>query len=461
MASGTISFNGAISGLNTTELVTQLMKIESTKLDKLNEKKDTLNEQADAWRELNSLLYTLQENVYDLRSLTMFMGTTPSTTNSDVLTATSSNGALVANYSITVENLAQAQTVSSAVQTSATTALGFSGVFTISGEEVTVDSDDTLTDIAKKINSAADSVYASVIQTESGKYQLAVTNRETGTANAATFSYTSGDNVLESLGIIFEDGTVNVTQAAENAKVTFNGITVERATNTITDAITGVTLTLKDVGSTKLSVAEDKDAIVEKVKSLVESYNAVMDFINENTTYTYDKDTKTGSAGPLFGDSTLSYIQSTLKSYLSKTLDGVDANFSSLVMIGISSASGIEGAKSNHIAFDEATFRKALDANYDDVGKLFGSIGGKGVFSDMYDQIYKWTSTTGMINDKTDTIDSEIEDLNDRIEDMKDYLKNVEERYYTQFTNMELALAKLKSQTSAITALLSTSSDKS
>jgi len=463
--SSSLGIDGIVSGLDTTSLIEKLMELENTKLDTLNTKKDTLTTEADAWRELNTLIYAVQEAAYDLQSLSAFRGRTVGVSDETVLTATSSDGALAAGYSIDVSQLAKAHILSSDAQTSEDTALNLEGTFQINDAEVTVTTDDTLSSIAAKINSASDSVYASVVQVNTGSYKLVLTGRETGEDNQISLTDSeSGSGILTKLGVLDASGDIaNEVQEAQDALLTVNGLEIQSSSNTVEQAISGVTLNLLREGSSvQLTVSQDTESIVDAVSTFVEKYNAVMEFINENTTYTYDSDTEEGTAGPLFGDATLTTIQSTLKSYLSMSVDDVDSSVSALALIGISTGSGVDAAVSGLLEFDEDTFREALESNYDDIAELFGSTStgsDEGIFSSMYDKLYEMTSTGGTLDAKTDTIDDELDDLNEQIEEMEDYLEEKEESYYDQFSAMELALSKLQTQSDALTSLLDSLSD--
>jgi len=465
---GTMSVSGLISGMSTDEVISKLMEVERQPLTTLNKKKTNLNNKADAWRQLNLKLYALKDAAYALQSIDMFRSRTVNVSDQSVVTATASSGALTSNYNITVQKLAKSQSLTSDAMTSADTALNLTGTFQINGKDITLTAEDTLQSLAEKINRTDDiKVMASIVQVSANEYRLTLTSRETGTSNNIQFTdglnTEDGSSLLQFLGILDGAGQVkNETQAAQDAVFTVNGLQITKSSNTVDDVITGVTLTLKRETSgsvVELNVSEDKDKIVNATKTFVEKYNDVMKLINEYTSYSYDKDTKKTTTGILFGDSTVTYIQSQLKQFLSTSISGVDQSVSLLSLVGISTGSGVEAAKTGLLEFDETTFRNKLDSNFEDIGKMFGSITGlgDGIFTKINDTINEMTRTKGLIAIRTDTIQSELKLINESIDTLEARLERKKEAYYRQFSAMELALAKLQSQANYLSSFFTSS----
>ena len=174
----------------------------------------------------------------------------------------------------------------------ANTSLGYTGKFQINGKEIEVTATDTLNSIASKINSTADvGVNAAIVKIADGEYRMTLTSKQTGAANA--IQVTDDDGILANLGFLDDSGEfANLIQEAADATIKVNGLTVNRASNTIDDVIPGVKLTLKKAGSTNISVERDLDKIITAVKEFVDQYNSTMSFINESMAY--NKETKKG-----------------------------------------------------------------------------------------------------------------------------------------------------------------------
>lgn len=451
---GSFRVDGLISGLDTTDIINKYMQIERQPINLLESKKATLNAKSDAWREMNTRLYKLRDSAYELQSLFTFQGKTIKNSNADFISVTAEDNALNSSYKIEVGKLAQAQSLASSnISISGTEeALGLSGTLkiTVNGveKEITVDAEDTLQSLVSKINDTEEiGVTASAIQVGTDEFKLTLTSKETGVANQINIE---GDLAG---ALAFTE-----TQAAQDAELKINGLTVTRSSNIIKDAIQGVTLELKKAGeSTEITVETDRQKIVDAVKAFVTDYNSVMDYISQNTSYSYDEQTKKGSAGPLFGDSGLRFIQTQLRSYFSQAVSGVAEEVNQLALIGIESASGVEGAKSGKIEFDEEKFLEKLDANFDDIAKLFGAKSEEstnGIFSQMYDYLFDATGVDGFVTGKTDSLTAQIKDIDGRIADFEERLEQKEKYYYTKFTAMETALAKIQNQANWLTAQL-------
>lgn len=154
-------------------------------------------------------------------------------------------------------------------------------------------------------------------------------------------------------------------QAGADASFTLDGVAVTRSSNTINDLITGVTLNLKGADpATTLTVKVNRDyeGLEEQITEFVTAYNELMDAINEQLTY----DTATQSpGGPLFGDSTLRALRSSLLKTIVNQVPGLDENFSTLGLVGINLGSD------GKLTIDSDTLQGYLETNFEDVKNLF------------------------------------------------------------------------------------------
>lgn len=466
---GNLSIGGIISGFDTDAIVRAIMNQERLPLTKLEAQKSTLQERSNAWRELNTRLYKLKEAAYNLQSFMAFRAQKITVSDEDKLTATATAEALLSSYQLNIKSLAKAHSVASRLVDETTTLSGGTIRITINGEskEITVNPEgdtnaERLNAIARQINQAQAGVTASVVKLAEGEYKLYLTSKETGVANQMSLADVDGGRVLRDWGVLTEGGDIaHEAQAASDAIIEINGDTANparRSGNQITDLISGITLTLKEEGTVTLGVELDQDKIVENVKAFVDAYNAVMDYINQHKTFSYNEVTKTGTKGALFGDSALLNIESQLRGVLLQTVEGVDKSVGLLSLIGIKGASGVEGAKSGRLEFDEELFKAKLEANFDEIAKLFGAATTgeiKGIFTRMHDLLFDWTSSDGILKLKTDTLQRQMGEIDKQVAAMEDRLAKREEYYYTKFTAMEKALATVQSQSAWLSAQLS------
>jgi flagellar hook-associated protein 2 len=452
---GTMSIDGLVSGLNTTQLVEQLVSLERAPITHLETRKSKLQAQNDAWREINSCLYSLRQAALDLQSILTFRGRSATVTGDNILTAAAGTGTQKGVYNIKVLQLAQAHSIGSDPQTTAGGPLGLSGTIRINDVEIEITAGDTLESIARKINTQAEAgVNAVVVRVGDEDFRLILTAVGTGEANQIKLE-DDGD-VLAALGFLDSKGEIkNQLQAAEDALLEINGLAVSRSTNVIKDLITDVTLELKTEGTATLTLDVDMEKVVKAVEKFVNEYNGFMDLIRENLAY----DTKTKEAGTLFGDSTLVHIEAQLRSFLSRVVPGVDPAVNQLGLVGIQTASGVEGAKSGRLEFNAVKFREKLETHFSEIAKLFGAETvpeGEGVFAALSKTLFDWTSSTGLIKAKTDSLGASIEDVDERIEVLEQRLAQREEYYMQKFIALETMLAQLQTQSNWLSAQLST-----
>jgi flagellar hook-associated protein 2 len=210
-AAPTISFSGLASGLDTTSIISQLTTTAQIPITTLNTQITGYNSQLTDWQTLNTNLAALQTAVTALSSQSTTNVPTANSSNPATATITSQVGATLGSHTLSVTQLAQAQEVVSASESSGTTALGQTGSFTLNGKTVQINSSDALQDVASKINAAGAGVTANVIAVGTNDYRLTLSSTQTGTANSIAAADTGG-TVLSSLGLI-QSGTASIRQS--------------------------------------------------------------------------------------------------------------------------------------------------------------------------------------------------------------------------------------------------------
>ncbi len=308
MSSAGITFSGLGSGLDTQSIISALLSLERRPITALNQKKNSFNTQKNLFGDLDAKLETLRDRANGLRKSLGFLGFSASVDREDFLTATANENAAKGTYDIEVLNLATTQVNHSDGEADKDTTTFGSGTleFTIGGTSTFVEIDgtnNTLQGIAGAINAAGIDVQASVLDTGSGAtpFKLIVNGTETGVANAVTIALDTGSQALQDL---VDELNANQVSTAEDAQFTLNGVTVDRSSNTVTDAITGVTLKLKgEQGppdtpiTTKLTISPDPTSTGNKVDDFVNAYNEIVDFAESQG----QVDDDGNASNPLFG----------------------------------------------------------------------------------------------------------------------------------------------------------------
>lgn len=240
-----------------------------------------------------------------------------------------------------------------------------SGSFTVNGAAVSYDtSQDTLSTLATKINDlgVAGLSAAVVADTDnSAKYRLQVT-----TTTGEPLFVDGADGLLGMIGITqVQTDAAKVVASAMDAEFTLDGLSLKRPTNTVSDALTGVTLNLVKAGTTTFTVSRDTQGAAEIVKSFVFSYNDAMEKIEAQSKFA-GVGTRTP---PLFGDFTLQQIQQQLIDSVTGSMEGQPAGFSTLLDIGITQNGN------GTLKVDDAALTAALNKDSNSVSKLFNLVG--------------------------------------------------------------------------------------
>ncbi|CCE00041.1 flagellar filament capping protein FliD [Bradyrhizobium sp. STM 3809] len=315
-----------------------------------------------------AVVNSLATNVFATRSATI--SATGDVSASSALSMSVNNGAATGSHTLTISQIATAQKVTGTAQSSQTTALGYSGTFSLglsggSTVDISVTSDMTLQDVVSAINAqtSTTNVEASIVQVSSGSYQLVLT----GTEDAAdiTYSSSSGDDILNKLGVTDSSGAFsNVLQTAQDAQFTLDGISLTRNTNDITDVLSGVTFDLLQAtpsGTTlNVSIGTDTSQISSALQTFVTNYNAFRDAVLAQQTT--NSDGTAASSAVLFGDGTMRQIMNSLQDVLGTSVGG-------LTMADL----GLSFNEKNELELDTGTLSTILSTNLSGVTTLLSA----------------------------------------------------------------------------------------
>jgi flagellar hook-associated protein 2 len=380
-------------------LVSQLMTVAQEPLTLLQANEASYQAKLSAYGSIQSALSTFQTAMSGLSNAKTFQALTANSSDSSVVTASVSNSAVPGSYSLSVTNLAQAQQLVAAGQTSETAAIGsgasttltfnfgtiaggtlangtYTGAtFTPSGsgsKTVTIDSsNNSLQGIAAAINAANIGVSASIVNDGSGTpYRLTLASTASGIANSMQISV-AGDSAINSL--LSEDPSNNSgqsltqTSAAQNANFTLNGISITQPSNTVTSAINGVTLNLLGTSTSPVtvSVAQNTSAMTTAVNNFVSAYNALDQTLLTSTAY----NAATGQGAELQGDPTAMMLEEQIRSVLNVSVNSAGSALTSLPDIGVTFQ------QSGLLAVDSTTLNNAITTNYNGIASLFAAVG--------------------------------------------------------------------------------------
>ncbi len=448
------------SGLDIPALLSQIKAAEDKKLNPYLIKQTNYQGQVSSWGKISSSLDALKSNVEKLKD-EGFNGV--SIGDNKAFKATAGKGAIPNSYSVYVQQLAKAHKIGTQPQTSNSDQLGDTSkatrkltITTGDGKpmEVELKQDETsLTQIAKKINAKNGDVTASVMPADGGKFKLVVTSKKTGSDGEIKMAV-SGDNKLAD---VLNYGTPPPTvgkgavqiNAAQNALFYIDGAKVERSSNTIADAIEGITFELREVSekddkgdfkAETLAVTADTSKVKGLIEDFVKMYNNFLSAAASASAYSPPEQPKkpdelvqpNPSNGALFGDGTLRRLSSQLKSTVLGNYGEASELMQSLGSLGITvkfdgetgdDRSGTLGT----LSIDSKKLDEALKNNPKEVEALFlGREGAEGIKGRMEDVFKNYLGDSDAVPRTKGAIKTALEGL-----------KEQETRVAKQITTME------------------------
>lgn len=439
-SSAPVAFSGLVSGLDSTSIITSLVNAAKASETQYTNQQSTLSAQQSAIQGISASLSSLGTFAQSLEipSTSQLMTATSSDPH---ITVAVSGDAQAGTHSMRVDQIATAQTVASRTFTSDTAGILGTGSVQISSgtgssattATVSYGANDTLDTIASKINEANAGVNASVLY-DGSSYRLIVASTSAGTANAATFA-DSGD----SLGLSDPN---NVTVAAQDAKVNIDGIEVTRGSNIIDDALPGTTLTLNSAQAasdpnTTVSVTTDTTGITSLLNTFVSNYNSVASALDVQMSYNQSSTTQS----PLFGDSTMRQLQSSMEALASESLGGMN-----LTQLGIT----ID--QNGNMSLDSDKLTTALQKTPNAVTQLFSS---NGFATAVYNMTNEYTDPeNGVLAAKTNSITDQNKELQQDITQIEDNATAMQTRLQNEFNQLETTMSGLTAEGNAVSKML-------
>lgn len=547
-----ISAAGIGSGLDIEGIISSLMAAERIPLNTISQQRSQTNARISTYGSIKSAFANLNTIADKLSKLTNLYPTKVTSSNESMVSGTATGSKANGNYNIEVSQLAKAQSVAAPRVGSSTEVVGTGtltltmGTYTAGNNTFTPDAaktplnivigagQQTLEGVRNAINDANAEVSASIVNDGTGA-RLVVTSKSTGEANSFKIDVSDDDGVNNDLTglskIAFDpttaaaptDGTTaEFLEKAQNAIFTVNNLTISKPSNTVSDAIEGLTLNLKAVttGPVQLGVATDNEALKTSMDELVKSYNDIRKLLKDQQ----KKD------ATLSRDVTPGTLERQLRNIMRETV-GSGASLNSI---------GMSFDKDGVLALDKAKMDTALAADPRALEKLFadtatftnadvkfvgagslaqqgtyainisnpggdgntiaGTIGGfsatgvstvltggtgtaveglkisvtpgvsgdlgtmsfsKGMGSRLSDWIDSLNEDNGALASKTESLNSKLGRLDDQKERMDFRLEQIEKRYRAQFTALDSMLASMQQTSSYLTQQLAALSSSS
>lgn len=465
-----ITSTGVGSGLDVNAIITSLMTVEKRPLMQLQTQASGIESKISAFANLKGQLANLGDVAAKLADLANWKPVKVESSTTTALTATSSSGAAPGQHTLTVTRLAQSQVLSSAAYASSTSAVGTGtltleigktedGVFTPreGGKPVTVaitPGNHTLTGVRDAINAAGAGVTASIVNGSEGA-RLVLRSAD-GAESTIRVSATDDDgNGTDAAGLsaLAYDPAATAgsgrnlaqTQAAQDAAFTIDGIAVTSAGNTVTGALEGVTLQLRQVTSepVTVTVSNDTAALRKNIDSFVGAYNALNKLLQSQT------QADANSRGVLQADSTAVSLLNGLRGMLRGSVTGLDQPDSL-------AAAGLELQRDGSLLVSDKKLAPLLEKPAQ-LAALFARTGegdarGFGVRFKSWAQAL--TGTDGMLASRTEGLQRSVEHNQKRQEVMLDRLDRTEARLRAQYQRLDTQMATLNAQMQQMAASL-------
>lgn len=451
----TITSLGIGSGLDLNGLLDQLNDAERGKLAPITRQQEQQEAKISAYGKIQSSMDALQDAVGALSDPKLYQSLSANV-RGDEISATTSADALPGSYRVEVTALATAGTLASQrlVGTESDAALDMGDATQLrldfAGQDsvkIDVAADSSLEDIRDAINAnEAAGVSASVIFDGEG-YRLALSSKETGldaSINGFSFLKADGTNaVTQPLG-------AEAARAGQDAALTVNGIAITSASNTIEDAIQGVTLNLGELNlgagetaSSTVNVERNTLKVREAIGDFVEAFNDVKSTIGTATKF----DSESGASGDLVGDSTVRTIENRLRSVLSGGVAG--GEFSTLTQLGITLQ------RDGTLEMDDDTISGLAKNSPDALSDFFTGVEGDansvGLASSLNTTLDQLMSKNGTLGNAISGAENRIDSLGERYERMESTIERTISRYRTQFGQLDAMIAQMNSTSSYLT----------
>ena len=390
-----ITSAGIGSGLDVETIVTKLMTAEQGPLNSVTKQKTAVQSKVSAYGTLKSGLSTFQTALKALSDVSKFNTQTATSSDTTVVTATSNGKATIGSYSLLVRQLAQQQKVALPGVASAYTPVG-TGTMTISfgtydstgntftpnidksAKSLTITSaNNTLSGIRDAINAGDLGVSASIVN-DGQTNRLVITSKDSGVANSIKISVNDSDsNNTDTTGLsqFAYDPTLTAgagknlseLQAAKSAIVDIDGVTVTKSSNTLADALEGITVNLLKIQpgtAVNLTVSKDQTTVEKSITDFVKAFNDINTSIRNLTKY----DPTGQASGVLLSDATARSISTQIRSTLSSALTS-NGTINSLSQVGVSFQ------KDGSLTLDNTKLKTALQNNPDSIAGVFASVG--------------------------------------------------------------------------------------
>lgn len=460
-----VNLSGSGSSIDFSTLIDAVVAQRMRPVSQLQSKSTDLSKRGDALKQLNTKLAALAGAAKALTDRDIGSGRQSASSNVEVSTVSSTEAAPEGTFKLNVVRLASSLSQSSRIYNSVASPLlaggATSAAFELrkggasSGTSITIDaSNNTLEGLRDAINDANAGVTASIVDVSgAGNYKLVLNSNETGAAGRVELVETSATGTGADLGLtsINPPGAV-LDFSALNASFSVNGLELTRSSNDVSDAITGLTFSLKGSGAATVTVAAKTAEIGNKLADFINAYNSVQDFVAGQ----YTKDAQGRPSGVLAGDPTLRSVQQQLRGLVGANSTTNGGAFKNLTQIGVNRDD------SGRLTLDSAALTEQLTKSFEDVKALLaGKTGSQiGVANAVYNSVSK-LSDGGAVQSAIDGYQASVKRIDKSINAQLDRINNLRQSLTKQYAAADAAISQLNSQGTSLTNIIKSFSSSS
>lgn len=466
------------SGLDIDSIVTKMVAAEKApKQDQLNATQSKATAQLTAIGSLKGAISEFQTALTTLNSPTSFQARAVTLSKSDYLTATASTSASVGSYQVTVTQLAGSSKVALAAVPATSTTKASDGTTSSSPttfgkgtlsikvgdtklSDIQVDAtNNTLSGIRDAINKAGQSqgISASVVNDDSGS-RLVLSSTKTGDGNDISVAVSgddgSGKQSLTKLAYTPSDtdstdpAAAHSLSKAKSAQMTIDGLKVTSASNTVSNAVDGLSFTLKATtpadSPMTVGVSQDESGVKGNIKGFVDAYNKLMGVIKTQTSVTKVGDNSSPIAAALVGDATARGLTTTIRSELG-TMQGTGA-VKALADLGITTQ------KDGTLAIDDTKLGKMVSSNFSDLSSFF--TGDQGIAARLKGKLDPYTMTNGILEQRSNSLSTTLKNVDAQTATLNTRMTALSDRLYKQYNAMDQLYSSLSSTASSLSQQL-------
>jgi flagellar hook-associated protein 2 len=472
-----VGITGIGSGIDIDSIVKALVDSEKApKTSQLDRLEKTTTTRISALGTLTGALNTFKSSIDALNKASLFEARTASSSNSSVLKVTAATTAPAGNYNVQVQQLATSSKVALQSVAGGSGATFNSGTLNISttsnnfSVQITA-ANNTLAGMRDAINEAGkDSGVNATIITDASGSRLVLSSSKTGAGKdiqvgVTENGVTTGGNALTSQSFVpvvdpgnadaflqpsSDTGAAGVISKAKSAKVTVDGLQLVRDTNSIDNALDGVTLDLVSAQSSadqldgktiNVTVGVDKAGVKANLQKFVEAYNALVNTTSQLTGVVSLGEGKQPVTGPLLGDSSIRNVMSGLRNEMVKITgsDGVRA----LADLGITTE------KDGRLKLDDEKLTAVIDNNFDQIaGYLTGE---DGLMGRLAKSVSGYVATDGVLKQRTESLQGTLTGIDEQRKALDLRIEKIQTRLYAQYNSMDSLVGQLKRTSESLT----------